>query len=88
MSDPEARLAAAHAKLLGHDGQCSSPFGRCPSWDAIHEMVRADPTLICPDPAAHEGVTFTADSLARRPSVSQPTTEQGRVLLRPTQAAM
>ena len=31
---------------------------------AEHDDEASDPTLICPDPAAHEGVTFTVDSLA------------------------
>jgi hypothetical protein len=31
---------------------------------ALYVALAADPTLVCPDPAAHEGVTFTTDSLA------------------------
>ena len=37
----EDSLAAAHATLKGHDGQCSSVFGRCASWDAVYATFQA-----------------------------------------------
>ena len=69
MSDPEARDMAAPEVLA-----VSAAFD-IPQVDAAYALATleldgyaigpaADPTLICPDPTAHEGVTFTTDSLA------------------------
>jgi len=62
---PEARMAAAL-----HDSirpVCVHNNGR--SCQAASAILAADPTLVCPDPDAHEPasdqqVTFTVDSLA------------------------
>jgi len=57
---PEARLAAALHESIRP--VCVHNNGR--SCQAASAILAADPTLVCPDPAAHEGVTFTVDSLA------------------------
>ena len=54
----EARFAAALA-LAQHNFIASDEAMR----EYAYEVLQADPTLICPDPAAHKGVTFTVDSL-------------------------
>ena len=74
MSDqtPEARLAAAlPISVIDHATEHDVVVRGRYTLDAsmmrerlVAGMTAADPTLICPDPAAHEGVTFTVDSLA------------------------
>ena len=63
---PEARLAAALASQDSIEVVERDPTGvRRLVWGQLaSHALAADPTLVCPDPDAHEGVTFTVDSLA------------------------